>query len=260
MAKKTEDVARIAMMDALAAPFTADEVDWRIGSTTQDKTKGMALGYIDVRVVRDRLTQVCGAFGWQSKHHISTSGSQITCEIGIKDPVSGEWIWKSDGAGQSDVEGEKGGYSDATKRAAVSWGVGRYLYDLGTPWVQIEPYGRSYRIPVFELDRLKGTLIQKTVQKLNVAPAKFWDRPSLMLALPQKYIPTADGEQVSDDALIWVAEKIIDGIEKAPTRELLDKFIKSNTQWFARLPEATVQMITENQGVRLNQFETIEGK
>jgi hypothetical protein len=36
------------------------------------------------------------------------------------------------------VEADKGGISDAFKRAAVKWGIGRYLYDLKSPWVPCE--------------------------------------------------------------------------------------------------------------------------
>ena len=40
----------------------------------------------------------------------------------------GEWIGKSDGADDSNIEAAKGGLSAALKRAAVQWGIARYLY------------------------------------------------------------------------------------------------------------------------------------
>jgi hypothetical protein len=48
---------------------------------------------------------------------------------------------KADGAGDTDVEPEKGALSDAFKRAAVRWGIGRYLYGIGPVWVSLEPEG-----------------------------------------------------------------------------------------------------------------------
>ena len=54
------------------------------------------------------------------------------CEIGLK--IDGEWLWRSNVAGETQVEGEKGQGSDSFKRAAVLWGVGRYLYYLPTVW------------------------------------------------------------------------------------------------------------------------------
>ena len=42
--------------------------------------------------------------------------------------IKGNWISKSDGAGDTNIEGEKGGISDSFKRACVAWGIARYLY------------------------------------------------------------------------------------------------------------------------------------
>lgn len=144
------------MLDKLAAPFNPDVVSWRVGSTTADKSRGMALAYIDSRDVQDRLNEVCGPFGWQCRHEVS-GDKRVTCHIGIKSP-EGEWCWKSDGAGETDFEGEKGSYSDSFKRAAVKWGIGRYLYDVSSPWVAIEKKGNSYAIVDSEKAKLRAVL------------------------------------------------------------------------------------------------------
>lgn len=130
------------IFEQLAAPFDPSEVDWRVGSTTKDKTKGMALCYVDARTVMDRLDTVCGPAGWQCRYVIE--GSKTVCEIGIK--CGDEWVWKADGAGDSDIEAEKGALSDAFKRAAVRWGIGRYLYNLKSPWVPLKAFGNSFVI------------------------------------------------------------------------------------------------------------------
>ncbi|WP_263317101.1 Rad52/Rad22 family DNA repair protein, partial [Enterobacter hormaechei] len=52
----------------------------------------------------------------------------VECGISIK--VEGEWITKWDAAENTQVEAVKGGRSGAMKRAAVQWGIGRYLYNL----------------------------------------------------------------------------------------------------------------------------------
>lgn len=140
------------LFEALCAPFPSGSIDWRVGSTTGDKSKGMALAYIDARAVMDRLDAVCGAEGWQNNYTPGVNGS-IICNIGVRMP-NGEWLWKADGAGQTDFEGEKGALSDALKRAAVRWGVGRYLYDLKAPWVEIEAFGKSFKIKEAERKKL----------------------------------------------------------------------------------------------------------
>lgn len=139
---------------ALAAPFPPDRISWRVGSTTGDKSKGMALAFIDARDVMQRLDEVCGLAGWQCRYpHAST---KTVCEIGVK--VGEEWVWRADGAGDSDVEKEKGALSDAFKRAAVRFGIGRYLYDVASPWVTLEPAGKSWKIADSEMPRLRAAL------------------------------------------------------------------------------------------------------
>lgn len=131
------------ILEKLKEPFPSDYIKWRVGATTGDKSKGIALAYIDSRAVQDRLDDVIGAENWQDEYQFGTQG-EIICKIGIK--IENEWIWKSDGAGQTDFEAEKGGLSDAFKRAAVKWGIGRYLYGLGANWVPIKKQGKSYQI------------------------------------------------------------------------------------------------------------------
>lgn len=142
------------LADALAAPFPPHRVSWRIGSTTKDKARGMALAYVDARDVMERLDEVCGVDGWQNRY--SHTQGKTVCEIAVK--IGDEWIWKADGAGDSDIEAEKGALSDAFKRAAVRWGVGRYLYDTASPWVELESKGSSHVIPDRELARLRQLL------------------------------------------------------------------------------------------------------
>lgn len=131
---------------ALAAPFPPDRVSWRVGTSNKKKrqretgdnfakaTKGQALAYLDARDVMERLDDVCGPAGWQNRY--THADKKTICEIGIW--FGGEWVWKADGAGDSDIEAEKGALSDAFKRAAVRWGIGRYLYDVPSPWVDLD--------------------------------------------------------------------------------------------------------------------------
>lgn len=163
---------------ALAAPFPPEEVSWRLGSTSKEKMRGMALAYLDARNVMDRLDEVCGPAGWQCKY--SHANGKTVCDIGIfvrgrfefDDPghIREEWIWKADGAGDTDIEQEKGALSDAFKRAAVRWGIGRYLYMLESPWVEIEEAGRSFRIKKGAYRELDMLLRRFNQSLLNPVP------------------------------------------------------------------------------------------
>lgn len=136
----------------LVAPFDPALISWRPGSTTKDKTKARALAYIDARDVMRRLDEVVGPANWQDRYIPMPNGTTC-CEIGLR--IDKEWIWKANGAGNTDIEGEKGGYSDAFKRAAVLWGIGQYLYDIDSPWVRINEFKQ---IEKDELPKLQALL------------------------------------------------------------------------------------------------------
>jgi hypothetical protein len=132
---------------ALAAPFPPSAVSWRVGTSNKKKrqketgdnfakaTKGIALAYIDARDVMDRFDEVCGPDGWECRY--PHAGAKTVCEIAVWVEGRG-WVTKADGAGDSDIEAEKGALSDSFKRAAVRWGVGRYLYHIASPWVDLD--------------------------------------------------------------------------------------------------------------------------
>jgi len=130
-----QDVGQI-MVD-LAKHFPHSEVSWRTQRVFQSfkdkKWYALALAYLSVRQVQDRLTEVMG-HNWQCNHTVY--GSKTVCSLGLK--LNDEWIWRSDGAGDTNFEADKGALSDSLKRAGVAWGIGRYLYDLKNTYVPCE--------------------------------------------------------------------------------------------------------------------------
>jgi hypothetical protein len=106
---------------------------WRIQSINKQGTKASAVAYIDARDVMEVLDEVVGPENWQDRY--STEGDLLIAGIGIK--TGGEWVWKHDTGSKTFVEEEKGQISDAFKRAAVKWGIGRFLYEIDTQWVSI---------------------------------------------------------------------------------------------------------------------------
>lgn len=136
------------VFDMLAAPFPVEDISWRVGPTNEKRKgdgplKGQPLCYIDARSVMDRLDFVTGPNGWQCSYTPGV-GTSIVCNIGINFCSDGsEWVWKADGAGATDMEAEKGALSDAFKRAAVRWGIGRYLYEIKSPWIVLEKRGAT---------------------------------------------------------------------------------------------------------------------
>jgi hypothetical protein len=125
------------LIKRLQAPFTADEIEWRVGSTNKDKTKGLALAYVTNRAIQNRLDEVFGPFGWQNSFKEWKETSQI-CGISVYSEYHSAWITKWDGADDSQTEAVKGGLSDSMKRAAYQWGIGRYLYNLPQTWMNLK--------------------------------------------------------------------------------------------------------------------------
>lgn len=111
---------------------------WKIQSFNKDKTKASCVAYIDARDVADLLDRAIGVENWKDEYKFE--GNQWLCGISLK--FNDEWVTKWDTGIAGDIEKEKSVVSDAFKRAAVKWGVGRFLYDLEIKWVNYDPQKR----------------------------------------------------------------------------------------------------------------------
>ena len=209
--------------EALAAPFAADRVSWRIGQvrTTDSGPRAKALAYIDARDVMERLDEVCGPAGWQRAY--PHANGKTVCAIGLK--LGDEWVWKADGAGDSDIEAEKGALSDAFKRAAVSWGVGRYLYSIPSPWVAVE----NKQIAQGEYAKLEA-LLEKVTGEIEWGSS---GEKAMARALYQTIKSTV---QTKDDVRRYREQNkgVLANLRKAPREQidaLLERIIEtSNTK------------------------------
>ena len=105
---------------ALKRPFKEGEILWREGYGKKSKS----LAYVTARTCQTRLDETFTPAGWQVSYQYL--GDRMICTVSCY--IKGNWISKSDGAGDTDIEGEKGGISDSFKRACVAWGIARYLY------------------------------------------------------------------------------------------------------------------------------------
>jgi hypothetical protein len=139
MAQETELVR-------LRDPFAPEDIEWRVQTAGEKNGKPWArvLAYVTNRAIMDRFDEVVGPANWQNVYREGPAGG-VVCGLSVRvtraDGTS-EWITKWDGAENSDVEPVKGGLSNSMKRAAVQWGLGRYLYDLEEGWAQVHEGGR----------------------------------------------------------------------------------------------------------------------
>ena len=129
----------------LAEPFPPGEVQWRVEALSRDKKRALVVPYVDARTVLDRLDKVVGPEGWHDAYEVLSDAERLVkdergerrerlCEVKCRLTVLG--VTKED-VGEGDSL--KAAFSDALKRAAVKFGVGRYLYRLEKQWVDYDP-------------------------------------------------------------------------------------------------------------------------
>jgi len=132
----------------LHRPFTGGELEWKIqtAGNTNGRIWARIVPYVTARGISDRLNEAFGPFGYS----ISTEPIQLGQHAGLKcqiyavmeiEPRRGKKdtegntelvfhrVYREDVCEITDIEAMKGAASGALKRAAVLFGIGRYLYD-----------------------------------------------------------------------------------------------------------------------------------
>lgn len=127
---------------ALAAPFEPEEVKHRTHS-------GRTLDYVTARTVMNRLDEVLGPENWWDD--FVPLEHSVICRLTVRLP-DGQVLIKSDAGGYAGMadpgDDDKSGFADAFKRAAVKFGVGRYLYRDGVPRFARDVFkGRAEVVP-----------------------------------------------------------------------------------------------------------------
>src|SRR5262245_32889328 len=125
----------------LQEPFDPDEVEFRVQGKVNEQTgRAAAVAYVDARVVQDRLDSVVGAGNWSFDWTpVVIDKGEVMIAKGI---LTVHGVSKSDAGTASNFEQSLGAVSHCFKRAAVHWGIGRYLYSLPMNWVPADKGGR----------------------------------------------------------------------------------------------------------------------
>lgn len=160
--------------DSLTAPFLPTEVKFKPQSVKGNRA--LALAYIDCRVIQDRLDDVLGVHNWMDEYEILTDGS-VMCRLKLR--LNGEWVVKTDVGSpseQPDVGDRlKAAFSDALKRAAVKFGIGRYLYRLPAVWCDYDPQKRAFsgtpQLPAWAIPKAKNAPAPVATPKPQPKPA-----------------------------------------------------------------------------------------
>lgn len=166
--------------------FPANAVKWLAVAVRGDEA--LAVAYIDARTVMERLDRVVGPSGWGDEYEIIAATPEeyvVECRLTVLG------VTKAD-VGDSSASGSennlaKTAYSDALKRAAVKFGVGRYLYTLPKRWVAYD----AQRKRLAEEPQLPAWAVPGTEAEDPGEDAPFEEQEAPLKPREEKTIPTA---------------------------------------------------------------------
>lgn len=127
----------------LLLPFPRKVVELKPGAFPRDdKTRALALAYVDARVYQARLDLLAGAQGWSVEYR-QLSERALLCRLTILG------VYRED-VGESDTREANATTSaamQAFKRACAAFGLGRYLYALPQLWADYDDAKKTFVKP-----------------------------------------------------------------------------------------------------------------
>lgn len=126
----------------LQDPFESDDLEWRVQRSGINRNSAWVavVSYVTNRAIQQRLDDVVGFNNWKNEYKTSPDGAGVICGLSIN--INNEWITKWDGAekkpSSKTIDETKSALSNSMKRAAVQFGIGRYLYSLESKFATCE--------------------------------------------------------------------------------------------------------------------------
>jgi hypothetical protein len=154
--------------EQLSEPFDPGEIKWRVTATSTYQTKhgpqkrGQLVAYADQRAYTDRLNEVFGEWGWTRTYDVQVAqnferrapGDQkrtaVAAKVVVVSKVTIHGFGSHTGVGEEwadDQNAATRAEAQAFKRACACFGLGRYLYDLDSVWVDLDQYNRPVHTP-----------------------------------------------------------------------------------------------------------------
>jgi len=188
---------------------------WRIQSKNKDKTKAICTAYIDARDVMNVLDGACED-GWQTD--VREIAGFIFYGIGIRVDGIVNWRWdtgsriEDDKSDQMYDQAGKSAASDSFKRAAIHWGIGRFLYDLPTMTLPCDGYNVIDEQGQKVWDLTTHINNKKKGFKTSTSTASF--TPPTSTPEPTKSLPELPQESL-DKMLSFITDGKVAEVEKA---------------------------------------------
>lgn len=142
---------------ALTRPFPVHLVEVKPRSLNQEKTRALALAYVDMRAYQARLDEVVGPDGWSVRYR--TLGDRaVICRLTVLG-ISREDVGEADpeacpGPRSGNVNAWTSAVAQSFKRACASFGLGRYLYSLPRLWAEYDPQKKALKTPQKIVERM----------------------------------------------------------------------------------------------------------
>jgi hypothetical protein len=161
--------------DALARPFPTKSLGWKPQTISKNGDSALAVCFIDARDVMDRLDEVIGVQNWKDEYEFLQDGSAM-CHLSVR--FGDEWVTKVDVGSESDQKDSgdrhKSAISDSLKRAAVKFGVGRYIYSLPLQWCPYDSVKKVFKqtpsLPDFAIPDEEKPKARKAPEKAEPKP------------------------------------------------------------------------------------------
>lgn len=130
----------------LKKPLPGSWLRWKRGRTPGSDRKDIspraqALPYYSPARIADWLDETMGPERWSTEYRVGAAG--VICRLGLRDD-EGNWIFKEN-SGETSAAVKRGAASpeqqpkpslgEAFLRAAMTWGIARYLWTFNAPWI-----------------------------------------------------------------------------------------------------------------------------
>ena len=243
--KSPEELQKIR--ELLSEPFDPEEIKWRVTGTVTYRTKhgpqkrGQVVAYADQRAYTDRLNEVFGEWGWTRCYDVQVAQNferrapgdkkqtAVAAKVVVVSKVTIYGFGSHTGVGEEwadDQNAATRAEAQAFKRACTCFGLGRYLYDLETVWVDLDQNNRPAYAPILPNwavpshasrgarrcanSQGQSSRCSRAEMLQKIAELKKKVGPSLSRFVLTKYAGGAEPEAIDQTTLATILQKLAD--------------------------------------------------
>jgi hypothetical protein len=178
------------------------------------------------RTVTDLLDETVGSKNWTSEFY--TVNNMVVCRIGIWDEDKKMFVYKSDTGSESNIEAEKGLFSDCYKRCLSRWGVNE-LYSAPSIVVDDDGYGnRGYYVSLIRYDETARKITELHIANKFDKEVFTWKYGEKTKATAQKTEPTKSNYDLLVEFCKQAKE---DGADQEQLKKFFNYYKEKTTSW-----------------------------